>query len=214
MGALNNNRNFFIFFVVALLLFTANCSTLKEFAKSSDPYHTENYRKVYDKWSREARIHRGLEVELIVSATLKSREFRRAYSEEYAQAYKLNSQERSQYIENHVGATKLGYEFLMSTFVPQKEWDDFEKAQSMWKLYLVANEDQRMAPFEIRRIKRKDAVRSHFFPYITPWKSIYVVRFPYCVLKNGKGLIGNDTRQIKLVITSIVGTAEMVWNLE
>ncbi len=214
MGVLKNNRNFFIFFVVVLLLFTTNCSTVKRFAKSSDPYHTEDYRKVYDKWSRSARIHSGLEVELIANATFKSREFRRAYSEEYAQAYKLNSQERSQFIESHVGAAKLGHEFMMATFVPEKGWDDFEKAQSMWKLYLITDKNQRMAPSEIRRIKRNDAVRSHFFPYITPWKSIYVVRFPYCVHKNGKELIGNDTRQIKLVITSVVGTAEMVWNLE
>jgi len=214
MCVLNNNRNIFIFFVVALLLFTANCSMLERFAESSNPYHTENYRKVHDKWSREARIHHDFEVELIASATFKSKEFRRAYSKEYAKAYKLNSQERNQFIENHVGAAKLGHEFLMAIFVPRKEYDDFEKAQSMWKIYLITDEDKRTAPSEIRRIKRKDAVRSHFFPYITPWKSVYVVRFPYNAGKNGKEMIGNVKRQIKLVITSIVGTAEMVWSLE
>ena len=81
-----------IFFAASLLLFTANCTKVSKFVESAEPYHTETYKRVCDRWSREVRIHRGLEVLLIASATFKSDEFRRAYVDEYAAAYKLTSE--------------------------------------------------------------------------------------------------------------------------
>ncbi len=167
-----------------------------------------------DEWSREARIHRGLEVELIVSATFKSEEFRRAYADEYAKAHRLTPERKKRFVEDQVEAATHGHEFLIASFVPDEKWDDFGKAKSMWKLYLVNDQNERVVPIEVRRARLKDAVTPHFFPYVTPWKSVYKVRFPYNVPTTDQPFIQENTKGIKLVITSVLGTAEMGWKLQ
>lgn len=207
-----SNRTF-IFLAAALLLFTGSCTRVDRFLESTDPYHTETYKEICNEWSREARIHRGLEVELIVSATFKSEEFRHAYADEYAKAYKLTPDEKKQFLEDQFKAATLSHEFLIASFVPNKEWDNFDKANSMWKLYLVNDQNERVVPVEVRKVKRQDAVTPHFFPYITPWKSIYAARFPYNIPGTSHPLIKDDTKGVKLVITSVLGTAEMRWSI-
>ncbi len=203
-----------IFFSAAFLLFTGNCARISRFVGSAVPYHTESYKTVCDAWSRESRIHRGLEVELIVSATFKSKEFRRAYAEEYARAYKLTPEKKKQFVDNQLEATTRGHEFLMATFVPEEKWDDFNHPNSVWKLYLVNDQNKRVEPVEVRSVRRQDAVTPHFFPYVTPWKSVYKVRFPCNIPTTDQPIIAENTKGIKLVITSVLGTAELGWKLE
>ncbi len=111
------------------------------------------------------------------------------------------------------GAARV-HEFLIASFVPEEKWNDFDKAGSMWQLYLVNDQNERVAPVEVRRGRREDAVTPHFFPYVTPWKSVYTVRFPYNILTTDEPIIEEDTKEIKLVITSVLGTAEMDWKLK
>jgi len=207
------NRDIFVFFLSTLLLFVPNCSMVQKFADSSRPYHTGDYEANLDEWTREARIHRGLEVALILSTTFKSKPFRRAYAREYAAAYKLNAEETKDFIEDHVAAADLGHEFLLAAFVPQADWDDFDDSDSMWRLRMVTEGAGRIRPAEIRRIKEKDALLSHFFPYITPWKSVYVVRFPPNTLDNQRRPSERPERVI-LEIASVLGSTQMEWQLE
>jgi hypothetical protein len=204
----------FVFFSATLALFIGSCTTTTRFAGSGGPYHTETYKSVCDEWSREARIHRGLEVELIVAATFKSQQFRRAYADEYAKAYRLSPERENQFVEDQLEAGARVHEFLIASFVPEEKWNDFDKATSMWQLYLVNDQNERVAPVEVRRVRREDAVTPHFFPYVTPWKSVYTVRFPYKILTTDEPIIEEDTKEIKLVITSVLGTAEMDWKLK
>jgi hypothetical protein len=81
----------------------------------------------------------------------------------------------------------------------------------MWQLYLVNDQNERVALVEVRRVRREDAVTPHFFPYVTPWKSVYTGKFPYNILTTDERIIEKDTQEIKLVITSVLDTAEMDW---
>lgn len=207
-------RLWMFIFCSLLLLFSGNCTRVSRFVESADPFHTDTYKRVCDQWSQEARIHHGFEVSLIVSATFKSADFRRAYADEYAEAYQLTPAGRKQFVEDQMKAGRLGHEFVMAVFLPETRWDDFHKANSVWKLLLVNDEGERVAPVEVRNLKRQKAVMSHFFPYITPWKSVYMVRFPSNITESDRPIIGDDTKEIKLVITSVLGTAELLWNLE
>jgi hypothetical protein len=201
-------------FCTTVLLFFGNCTRVTRFVGSAGPYHTESYKRVWEQWSQEARIHHGFEVRLIASATFKSADFRRAYADEYAAAYQLIAEEKERFVEDQMKAGHLGHEFLLATFVPEKRWDDFDKADSMWKLLLVNDEGQRVAPVEVRDVERQKAIMSHFFPYVTPWKSVYMVRFPCNISGSNSPIIGDNTKKMRLIITSVLGTAEMHWNPE
>ena len=66
-------------------------------------------------------------------------------------------------------------------------------------------------PIEIRRIKNVDAVITHFYPYVSPWDVVYRLRFPKTIPGTHDPVISNETAPFKLVITSVRGSAEMVW---
>ena len=166
------------------LLFTGSCSKVVHITKPAAPFFTEAYEPVCDTWSRDARIYRAFSAELIATATYKSEEYRRAYTDEYAEAYTLTPEAKQEFWQDQLDALTRGSEFVMATFVSIEQWDDFHRADSMWKIYLVNDQDDRVVPAEIRqfkrqgKIRRRDSVKSHFLPYDTPWKSVYTIRFP------------------------------------
>ena len=86
----------------------------------------------------------------------------------------------------------------------------------MWKLYLVNDDGDRVTPLGIRRVKSKDAFTPHFYPYVTPWKTVHIVTFPNYVGEGvrKKRLVTDDTKTVSLLITGLVGTTEMVWQLK
>jgi ribosomal protein S17E len=203
----------FLFAVMAVAL--ADCSSAGRFIKSArSPYRTMTYKETLDTWSREARIHQGFAVELIVSATFKSKAFRRAYAEEYGEVFRLTQEENKRFVEDQIQAADKNHEFVVATFVPEKKWDEFDKPDSMWKFYLFHDGDERVEPLEVKKRKERDATVSYFFPYVTPWKSVYVVKFPHPFPGSDEARVGNETKSITLVITSVLGAAELAWDLD
>jgi len=203
-----------IFPAIIVIILCLGCRAfepVERLKESYDPYHGGQYKAALTNWSREARIYRGLDVELIATATFKSSKFRDAYSNEYARAYKLTGSEKTKVLKDQKNAVLAYNDFLLAAYVPDKKLNDFHKKDSIWKIYLTAGKGGLTAPLEIRKIKKVDAVTIHFFPYITPWKSVYLVRFPAISPAAGKALIDSGAENIKLIITSVLGSAEMVW---
>ena len=201
--------------LIVLLTVCQGCqivSSIKQLKVSSDPYKGSTYKAVLMKWTSEARIYRGLDLELMTSATFKSAEFREAYANEYARTYELNREEKEKLIKDQKQASLIYNDFVMAAYVPNDKWNDFNKKDSIWKIYLNADNEKKIAPLEIRKIKKIDAVITHFFPYISTWKSIYLVRFPVKLPGTDKNIIDDTCSSIKIVITSVLGTTEMVWN--
>ncbi len=184
---------------------------IKDFKKTSTPYPDDNYIVRLNKWTREARIYRGFNLELIVNATFKSANFRNAYSDEYAKVYMLNDAEKKKSINDQDNAAFEYNDFLLAAYVPDEKLNDLDNKNSIWKVYLSTNESKRLQPIEIRKIKKDRAFMQHFFPYITPWKLVYMVRFPVKNPETNQDIINNNTQNIELVITGVQGTAAMVW---
>jgi len=198
----------------AMALLSTGCARVSRFVASANPYHSAIYESVSEKWTKEGRIHRGLEVVLIASATFKSEAFRSAYTEEYAKANGLAPEEKQRFREDQLGAASLGHDFVVATFVPDKKWDDFDKANGTWRLYLANDINERVAPVEVRKLKGRDPVLSHFFPYITPHKSVYAVRFPHHTPGRAQPFLRDGAEGVTLIITSVLGTAEMYWEFD
>ncbi len=211
--------NIFILKSILLIVILAVCqgcqivSSVKQFKASSDPYQGSTYKAVLMKWTSEAHIYRGLDLELMTSVTFKSPEFREAYANEYARTYKLSRKEKEKLIKDQKQVSLIYNDFIMSAYVPDKEWNDFNKKDSIWKIYLNAGNEKKITPLEIRKIKKIDAVLTHFFPYINTWESIYLVRFPVKLQGTDKNIIDDTCSNIKIVITSVLGTTEMVYRL-
>ncbi|MBU4184651.1 MAG: hypothetical protein KKC23_00305 [Proteobacteria bacterium] len=141
-------------------------SSIKQLEASSDPYQGGTYKAVLMKWTSEARIYRGLDLELMTSATFKSPEFREAYVDEYDRAYNPSREEKEKLIKDQKEASLIYNDFIMAAYVPNKKWNDFNKKDSIWGIHLNVGNEKKIKPLEIRKIKKIDAFITLFFPYI------------------------------------------------
>ena len=88
MPGCSNNRVIslvypFCFLILLLYLFSACASSRNIYNKLSDTeYTSSDYRIILERWTRKGSIHKGLKTELLITATYKAEEFRRAYTGE------------------------------------------------------------------------------------------------------------------------------------
>ena len=170
------------------------------------------YRDVMEAWTKEARIYNGLLTNLISKVTFKSAGFRRAYVEEYARLYDIENPEYDSLMQDELAEAATYHDFLFAVYVPEKEWDDFAKKTSMWKIYITRDHVEQILPLEIRELKKKDPIIEYFYPYMTTWKSIYHVRFPVSDPKtDSQQLMGDSLDTMTLVMTSVIGSVEFNW---
>jgi hypothetical protein len=115
-------------------------------------------------------------------------------------------------LRDQAEAAEMYNDFVVSAFTPEKRWNDFSDKNPIWKVYLRRGDGLHLDPVEVRRLKNVDAVLTHFFPYITPWDRVYLFRFP--VLKSDSNIpfLSAETGPLKLVITSVLGSAELAWD--
>ena len=199
---------------VCLIVAVIGCGPAGRLVESAEPYRTNDYQQAFERWTREARIYRGFDVELIVSATFKSSDYRRAYAKEYTKAYLLSDKEGVKFEKDQLAAAEEFHDFVMATFIPDDRWNDFEKKDSTWKIYLTNEQNKRISPVEIRKLNGKDPRIEQFFPYVSPWREVYAVRFPAKPPGHHEDLIGPDARSMTLTITGVRGTCDMVWELK
>jgi hypothetical protein len=171
----------------------------------------DDYRTAADTWTREGRIYEGLDVKLIAAATYMSPQFRKAFAAEYARRYQLTELEKVNFIKDQENAGTVYDDFIFAAYVPEKEWDDFYKKNSIWKIYITTDNIEQIKPIEIRKLDKHDAKTGYFYSFVTPWRSIYRLRFPKLPAGDGPQDLPDA---IKLVITSVLGSAEMVWGSE
>ncbi len=202
-----------MFFSIFILGYSCQTiGTIDDFYSFSDPYHGGNYINIHDHWTRKIRIYiGGFDLELIAAATFKSLPFREAYTDEYARAYKLSEAEKEKMRIDQRNAAELYNEFIVSAFTPDRRWNDFQEKDAIWKVYLTKDDETLVKPIEVRQIKNVDAVMTHFFPYISLWDVVYLLRFPTSIPGTSEPLYSGDKTPMKLIITSVRGTAEMVW---
>ena len=198
-------------FIAIILLGCQGMAQIDSATQSADPYKGSDFLAASERWSREARIYTGFDAQLIATATFKSADFREAYSNEYKRVFLLTEPEKDKLVQDQEAASQMYHDFLLAAFVPNKKWNDFDKKDSVWKVYLTADDQRRLEALEIRRVRRVNAEIIHFYPFITPWKYVYRLRFPHNYPGTGEPIINTDTEKVSLVITGVQGTTAMQW---
>jgi len=202
--------------VLALAMVAMGCRSGKEnkpIQYTPDSRFDPAYKAVFETWTKEDRIYKGFDCKLIAAATYKSMQLRDAYAREYSELYRLSPAEKDKFQKDQADAAATYNEFVFAAYVPDKKWDDFPEEKSTWKIDLRVDDRLGVAPVEIRKLERNNVVLKHFFPYVTPWKSVYLLRFPANRRDTGEALVGDHCRTLTLSVSSVLGSAEMVWEL-
>jgi hypothetical protein len=190
---------------VVFLLGTLGCLRLEGYLDiAREKGLSGDYLTVLQKWTRSQVIYSQFETKVHISATCRSEEFNRAYLKEYARIYQLSEEERKKQEAIRDAMTADFREFIFYATIPEKTSNDFDRRGSVWSIFLINGQGERIDPVEVRRIEPITPVVTEFFPYINPYYgNAYRLRFP--PLKEN----GLPEEKRKLVFTGVVGRVEL-----
>ncbi len=201
-----------ILLLVLVMLYSVSfisCSHVQSYMDvARDEKISRGYQDVLNRWTKKEIVYSQFETRVQITATYKSDAFNRAYNKEYARIYYLTAEESKRREEMEAGFTHDFREIIFYAAMPNKEANDFEKANSTWSVFLSDEKGTRIAPIEIRKIEKITPLIEAFFPYVNKYYgNCYTLKFPPA----GDSPGGKDDRPMKLVLTSVLGKAELIW---
>ncbi|MDO9515754.1 MAG: hypothetical protein Q7J01_06605 [Syntrophales bacterium] len=198
---------------IVVLFFVAGifgCSSVREYVEIArgDAISGE-YFDTLNRYTQEKTLYSEFETRIRVVATWKSREFTDAYLSEYAKLYLLTGAAREERKDILSGASSDLREFLFYAYTPDRDSNDFSKADSIWKVFSLSEGGERVDPVEIREIETSPLV-TKFFPYVKPYGKFYSAKFSTLPLPGTKTPPGHGSQT--LVFTGVLGKVDLKWN--
>lgn len=201
--------------ITAACLFSTGCAAervnLREGARE---YVPTDYESVLRTWTRTEQLITTNEMDnvLTVSATYQSWDFRWAYTVRYAEDYRLTVDQRRVALERSLTKGRQEHRFYVALYAQRHRWNDLNAENPAWIVRLVDDQGGETAPSEIEPIKRPGAVELTYFPYTTPWRSAYWIRFPVR-RADGRPAISKNSQWFGLRFAGAQGNQELVWEV-
>jgi hypothetical protein len=202
--------------VPLLLLGVLSGCTQKAVGLNEGPreYVATDYETVLRHWTRSVELTNVTQMDnvLNVSSTYESWDFRWAYVVRYSEDYRLTIDQRHDLLERSLAETRAQHTFYVALYATKYKWNDLTATQPAWIVRLIDDEGTETAPSEIQPIKRPGAIELTYFPYTTPWRSAFRVRFPK-VRADGRPTISSAARWFGLRFAGAQGNDELVWEI-
>lgn len=184
-------------------------------AKNADVIQpAKGYFAGLQRMTRHEKVIDHLESKLFVYATYKSLALREAYIDEYAKRYKMYDHQKDRLAKSEMEMDEKFNEFFIAVYTPEDRWNDFNTSESIWKIYLEDEKGDRVSPIEIKKVDVNSPLIREFYPYLDLWSSGYVIRFPKYMAGGKESLPGKDANYFRLIITGVVGSAVLEWQLK
>jgi hypothetical protein len=197
--------------ILIVLFAPAGCTTLNEYANMArdEGIPSKAYLETLNHWTRDRIVYSEFETKARIAATLRSREFVEAYQKEYARIYALGTPEANKAADPQVQGSAEYLEFYFYAYVPDRDNNDFARANSIWKIYRVDGNGQMVKPVDLREITKVTPVIEQLFPYVNRYHGkFYSLRFPAASVGAAQG---GKPEPIRLVFTSVLARVELEW---
>jgi hypothetical protein len=178
-------------------------------------YVSTDYESVLRHWTRDAQLTKVSELDnvLTVTATYESWDFRWAYVVRYAEDYRLTIEQRHALLERSLAETRDSHQFYVALYAQKHKWNDLIAKEPAWIVRLIDDEGSETAPSEIEPVKKPGAIELTYYPYTSPWRSAFRLKFPK-VRPDGRPTISPQARWFGLRFAGAQGNDELVWELE
>jgi hypothetical protein len=206
---------FRVFFALLFsLVFFSSCSTRSPNSKAPRKYSffdaffsADSYSRVFDNYTEEKQVHSEFEPVMTAYITYWSPELQKAYTREMARQYQLTDAAEKKIAEDQKLEDENYFVFILSASTREPEWNDFEKKNSMWRVF-IENSDKsiQVDPEKIEATSPKDERAKYFYKTMSTFGKTYRIRFPKKTLENSKG--------IRLHITGPRGSLEYNFDVE
>lgn len=201
--------------LLAGLLFSA-CGTPKvNLNEGPREYVSTDYEAVLRDWTRDEELIVMSELDnvLNVTATYESWDFRWAYVVRYASDYRLTVDQRKLLLERSLSESREYHQFYTALYAEKHKWADLTAENAAWIVRLIDDQGNETAPSEIIVIKRPGAIERTYFPYTSPWRSAFRLRFP-TRKADGSPTISPKARWFGLRFAGAQGHQELTWEVD
>lgn len=181
--------------------------------KSEVKQPSSDYFSVLSQWTKGKKVYENLETKLYVYATYKSWQWRNAYIDEYAKRYMLDALQKENILAREKEINERFNEFFLSIYTPEIKWNDFDKKDSIWSIYLEDDKGERVSLLEITKVDESNPLVREFFPHMDLWSFGYIVKFPKYLPTGKEPFPSPSSKSMKLTITGAVGKTQLEWRL-
>lgn len=176
------------------------------------------YDDLLQRWTRHSEylVFQGLDERLLVDATYHSWEFRWALTARQARDRTLEGEDALALRDQSMVAWRAFHEFYiaLSTVTPRAA--ELHRPNPVWTLSLVDDRGRRVAPARFERVRRPGPNETVYYPYTSPWRTVYRVYFPTRQGEPGNEweVLGPGTRWFLLRFAGSLGTVDLRWDVE
>lgn len=196
--------------VLALLLALVSaigCATTRVPLTNEWPASAGDYHEVTREWTRSASLNQDYQLVISAEATLLSAPWRAAKLEREARLRGLGPAAREALLAKEKERAQGPWEIeLLVTTWDRKENDLHRGERASWRVALLDEQGNEVAPVEVSRDRRPPHVVRAEFAHLGDFAQAYVVRFAKEV-----PLLGPGVRRVRLRVTSARGAVELAW---
>ncbi len=198
--------------LLAVALSSACGAPAVSLAEGPREYVATDYERVLDRWTRTEQLFVASELDdlLTVTSTYESWDFRWAYVVRYAEDYRLTVDQRRALFERSLAEVDTYHQFYVALYAQRHQWSDLTAENAAWIIRLIDDHGNETAPSEIEAIRKPGAIERTYFPYTSPWRRAYRVRFPVA-RADGRRTISPDARWFGLRFAGAQGNEQLVW---
>ncbi|HVW28825.1 MAG TPA: hypothetical protein VHC69_25845 [Polyangiaceae bacterium] len=199
----------------ASMLLSACGAPAVSLAEGPREYVATDYERVLDRWTRTEQLFVPTELDdlLTVTSTYESWDFRWAYVVRYAEDYRLTIDQRKALFERSLSETEKYHSFYVALYAERHQWSDLTAENAAWIIRLIDDRGNETAPSEIEPIRKPGAIERTYFPYTTPWRRAYRVRFPVA-RADGRHTIAPEAQWFGLRFAGAQGNEQLVWTID
>jgi len=174
----------------------------------------DDYDDQLQRWTRNEKIINleRLDTPLRVFATFFAPEFADAHVARLEDLFKISGRERDEKLRGFAKAFKEHFTFVVFAATTDRKWNDLHKKNSVWRLALVNDMQQQVAPSDVKRELTITETTRSLYPHVEPFYQMYTMRFPR-VQEDGRPLVSSSTRALTLRFAGPLGKTELVWRL-
>jgi hypothetical protein len=208
-------RAFLLLALLAPVLASSCGAQTVSMAQGPREYVASDYDRVLDRWTRKSQLFVASELDslLTATATYESWDFKWAYVVRYSEDYRLTVEQRQALLERSLAESDRYHQFYVALYAQRYPWSDLTAENAAWIMRLIDDHGNETAPSEIEAIRKPGAIEKTYFPYTTPWRRAYRVRFPVA-RADGRRTIAADAGWFGLRFAGAQGNQALVWMVD
>jgi hypothetical protein len=143
--------------------------------KSDDQISESDYTSLVEEYTRGDRDYKGFYNSFEISMTLLNSPIQTAQVNRRSEYYQWSDTTKLSEREKVFQEMSSGTKVFISFFTPEREADDLDKMNTIWKIYLMSNGQRYQGA--VKRVKTKSAELQVLYPGYSRFATPYMVTF-------------------------------------